>query len=376
MGSFKMNISLLNNLNEYLKNKVITTITDKMSGLQCFTFYYFINNNWYCSIKPNQLHKWILEYLIQENKDISDNEYHSMVQNLKFLLYKENIQSLLEKNYHLILFQNGVFDITTKVLRPIQHSDFVLEKLEMNYCKYNYDENSNLNKILDIAFPDKSVKKQFLNVISNSIDRIKSPKTPTFIKMPYSWISFFLDLISYSFQDYCETIMMSSFNPNNQFPMLVNLCWDSEYKLISDKKKAMNIIYDCKNNFSMSNVIVWVPDNTNLSLIDEYKLEIIDISYIKSFSNTFSSQIPSIREEFVNLIIHDYIHKDSKNDIIDIPLETINTMKEDYKSEDDSDYNNEEESGEDSDDSDLNSDISEDEIADIQRETNMILSNE
>ena len=125
-----------------------------------------------------------------ENKDKSKNSMHSdrlkrvqkMVGNLKSAPYKNNImkeaqevfydrrfRAKLDTEPYLIAFKNGVYDLKQNMFRPGMPEDFLSKSLSINYNSNleDSDEVRHVHTFLEQVFPDKSIRKYFLDTSSD-----------------------------------------------------------------------------------------------------------------------------------------------------------------------------------------------------------------
>lgn len=82
--------------------------------------------------------------------------------------YDENFSDLLDENPLLIAFKNGVFDFETLTFRKGLQSDYISKTLNIKYDETlteDSDEVIKLKDFLNKIFPDKSVRKYFIDQI-------------------------------------------------------------------------------------------------------------------------------------------------------------------------------------------------------------------
>lgn len=105
-----------------------------------------------------------------------------MMSNLKSAPYKTNVmkeamevfydrrfREKLDTNPFLIAFKNGVYDLKLNVLRPGRPEDFISKALPINYTTFNEsdDKVQDVYSYLEKVFPDKSVRKYFMDTSSD-----------------------------------------------------------------------------------------------------------------------------------------------------------------------------------------------------------------
>lgn len=82
------------------------------------------------------------------------------------LFYNEDFSDLLDENPLIIAFKNGVFDFETLSFRKGLQSDYISKTLNIRYDETltdDSDEVKKLNNFLHKIFPDKSVRKYFID---------------------------------------------------------------------------------------------------------------------------------------------------------------------------------------------------------------------
>ena len=106
-----------------------------------------------------------------------------MINNLKSAPYKANVmkecaevfydkrfREKLDVNPYLFPFKNGVYDLKLNLFRPCRPEDFISKTAPINYPQHmtKYDEEiSNVENFLEKIFPDKSLRRYFLDVSSD-----------------------------------------------------------------------------------------------------------------------------------------------------------------------------------------------------------------
>jgi phage/plasmid-associated DNA primase len=109
-------------------------------------------------------------------------QIQKMVSNLKSATYKNNVMTeccevfydpqFLEKldtDPYLICFKNGVYDLRQNTFRKGCPDDYLSKSMPINYTKFSEDDEKvhDVFTFLEQVFPDKSVRKYFLDVSSD-----------------------------------------------------------------------------------------------------------------------------------------------------------------------------------------------------------------
>ena len=84
------------------------------------------------------------------------------------IFYNPKFRQRIDNNPHLIAFKNGVYDLENNIFREGSPDDCISMKMSIKYKKYNKDDDvvKQLEKFLEQIFPDKSVRKYFLDIYS------------------------------------------------------------------------------------------------------------------------------------------------------------------------------------------------------------------
>jgi P4 family phage/plasmid primase-like protien len=105
-----------------------------------------------------------------------------MISNLKSAPYKNNImkenqevfydkrfREKLDTNPALFPCKNGVYDLTTNIFRPGRPEDFISKTSNINWKEYTEDDDSvhNVHEYLEKVFPDKSIRRYFMDIASD-----------------------------------------------------------------------------------------------------------------------------------------------------------------------------------------------------------------
>lgn len=109
-------------------------------------------------------------------------QIQKMIGNLKSAPYKNNVmkectevfydprfREKLDSDAFIIAFKNGVYDLRTNIFRPGRPEDFLSKNMPINYIVYNEDDEKvqDVLTFLEQVFPDKSVRKYFMDVSSD-----------------------------------------------------------------------------------------------------------------------------------------------------------------------------------------------------------------
>lgn len=118
----------------------------------------------------------------QKMIDAKIKQIRKMIQNLKNANYKSAImKECLEVFYdprfiekldcdpYLIAFSNGVYDLRNNTFRPGRPDDFLSKYMPINYVNYSEDDEKvqEIYTFLEQVFPDKSVKRYFMDIASD-----------------------------------------------------------------------------------------------------------------------------------------------------------------------------------------------------------------
>jgi P4 family phage/plasmid primase-like protien len=127
---------------------------------------------------------------MQENKDKSVEvmltakikQTQKMIQSLKNSSFKTNVmkecaetfynprfKEKLDADPYLIAFKNGVYDLKLNIFRPGRPEDYLSKNMPINYINFSEDDEKvqDVHSFLEQVFPDKSLRKYFLDVSSD-----------------------------------------------------------------------------------------------------------------------------------------------------------------------------------------------------------------
>lgn len=107
--------------------------------------------------------------------DINVEESHSfvangiVVHNCMEVFYDPRFREKLDADPYLIAFKNGVYDLRSNNFRPGRPEDFLSKNMPINYVSYTEEDEKigDVYTFLEQVFPDKSVRKYFLDVSSD-----------------------------------------------------------------------------------------------------------------------------------------------------------------------------------------------------------------
>ena len=113
---------------------------------------------------------------IKKVYDINVEEHHSflangiLVHNCMEVFYESKFKNKLNTNPYLIAFKNGVYDLQTNIFRAGRPEDFLSKTMPIDYVEYSEtdDKVQKVYTFLEQVFPDKSVRKYFLDVSSDT----------------------------------------------------------------------------------------------------------------------------------------------------------------------------------------------------------------
>jgi P4 family phage/plasmid primase-like protien len=83
--------------------------------------------------------------------------------------YNDRFKQKLDSDPYLIGFQNGIYDLKLDYFRRGMPEDYISQNMPINYKEYSEDSEEVLevNTFLEQVFPDKSIRKYFLDVSSD-----------------------------------------------------------------------------------------------------------------------------------------------------------------------------------------------------------------
>lgn len=109
----------------------------------------------------------------QINKMISNlknsNYKNCVMKECAEVFYDQKFKERLDMDPYLIAFRNGVYDLKNNVFRAGRPEDYLSKKMPINYIVYNMDDEKvhEVLTFLEQVFPDKSVRKYFMDISSD-----------------------------------------------------------------------------------------------------------------------------------------------------------------------------------------------------------------
>lgn len=93
----------------------------------------------------------------------------SVLKECKALFYNKHFIDRLNTNKYLIGFKNGVYDLKTHKLRAGMPEDYISKSLGINYVEFDpdCDEVHEVYNYLEKVFPNKNIRKYFLDIYSD-----------------------------------------------------------------------------------------------------------------------------------------------------------------------------------------------------------------
>jgi len=94
---------------------------------------------------------------------------NSVMRECSEVFYDPRFREKLDADAYLIAFKNGVYDLRVNNFRPGRPEDFLSKNMPINYVIYSEDDEKvgDVYTFLEQVFPDKSVRKYFLDVSSD-----------------------------------------------------------------------------------------------------------------------------------------------------------------------------------------------------------------
>lgn len=103
-------------------------------------------------------------------RSLKENGFkNSVMKECKALFYNEEFKQRLDMNKYLFGFRNGVYDLSLNAFRPGMPDDYLSKSATVNYTIFteDSDEVKNVHKFLEQIFPDKDLRKYFLDIYSD-----------------------------------------------------------------------------------------------------------------------------------------------------------------------------------------------------------------
>lgn len=153
-------------------------LREKISGNFVLKYYEAVQSI-YEELKENHANQ-------DKSKDAISNakikQIQKIIQSLKNSSYKNSVMAeacevfynpvfkeKLDADPYLIAFKNGVYDLKLNLFRPGRPEDFLSKNMPINYINFSEDDErvQEVHTFFEQVFPDKSVRKYFLDVSSD-----------------------------------------------------------------------------------------------------------------------------------------------------------------------------------------------------------------
>lgn len=85
------------------------------------------------------------------------------------VFYDHRFKEKLDVDPYIISFKNGVYDLRNNIFRPGRPEDFLSMSMPIDYVEFTEDDNKvhEIHTFLEHVFPDKSIRKYFLDLSSD-----------------------------------------------------------------------------------------------------------------------------------------------------------------------------------------------------------------
>jgi len=95
---------------------------------------------------------------------------NSIMRECQEIFYQRGFEKKLDNNRYLIAFQNGVFDLENNIFRPGLPTDYISQQMAVNYIVFSESDPRvrEMHNFLEKVFPDSSVRRYFLDVMSET----------------------------------------------------------------------------------------------------------------------------------------------------------------------------------------------------------------
>jgi P4 family phage/plasmid primase-like protien len=95
---------------------------------------------------------------------------NSIMRECQEIFYERGFEKKLDNNRYLIGFQNGVFDLEKNIFRPGLPTDYISQQMAINYTVFSETDSRvrEVHNFLEKVFPDSSVRRYFLDVMSET----------------------------------------------------------------------------------------------------------------------------------------------------------------------------------------------------------------
>jgi P4 family phage/plasmid primase-like protien len=128
-----------------------------------------------CGAEPDKAVQKTYECRIDGLEKIANNlksapNKNNIMREAVEVFYDRNFEKKLDQNKYMVAFQNGVYNLKTHHFRPGRPEDYVSTAVPINYNdELNFDHESvqNVLTFLEQVFPDKSVRRYFMDVYAD-----------------------------------------------------------------------------------------------------------------------------------------------------------------------------------------------------------------
>lgn len=99
----------------------------------------------------------------------SCNYKNAVMREAMEVFYNPKFKDRLDADPYLVCFQNGVYDLKLNVFRKGRPEDYLSKTMPINYVEFSEDDDrvQQVKTFLEQVFPDKSVRKYFLDSVSD-----------------------------------------------------------------------------------------------------------------------------------------------------------------------------------------------------------------
>lgn len=94
---------------------------------------------------------------------------NSVMREAKEVFYDQKFKDKLDSDPYIIAFKNGVYDLKLNIFRPGRPEDYISKNMPINYIKFTEEDEKvqEVHTFLEQVFPDKSVRKYFMDISSD-----------------------------------------------------------------------------------------------------------------------------------------------------------------------------------------------------------------
>ena len=106
----------------------------------------------------------------------------SVMKEAKEVFYDEKFKEKLDSDPYIIGFKNGVYDLKNNIFRPGRPEDYISKNMPIDYIAFNENDERVIEvyTFLEQVFPDKSVRKYFMDTSSDIFVGGNQEKTVVF----------------------------------------------------------------------------------------------------------------------------------------------------------------------------------------------------